>query len=647
MGHIAADEYAAAVKKGKSEAAACLAAGKRDTPKVLDEILPSQAGLSSVDLGVLEIPSDRIVGTKTAGRISAFSPSFRPLLNAGTEFSTKWMRLCDAHLSDTGITDPIECFEYLGEFYVQEGNKRVSVLRHFGAPRIPAHVCRLQPPLSDDPEVRIYYEFLDFYKLTKLYTIRYRRPGHYQKLLTLLGCSPDEVWTEEQRRNFRACYQYFLDALQTIDLSGHDILPEEALLLWLKLFKLQDLLTMSASELKKNMQALRDDLLASTDAPRLQTQVDAEAKAGLLTRLFSSADSGLKVAFVHQNSGGRSAWTQAHELGREHIMQVFGDKIHVRYYVDADTPEKAEAAIDAAAADGAQVVFITAPTLITATLKAAVKYPKVLFFNCGAGQPYSSVRSYYARTYESKFITGAIAGAISQNDRIGYVAAYPILGEIAGVNAFALGAQLTNPRAQVELRWSAQGGSPQDDLFAKGIRVISNRDNPIKSGSFLDYCAYGTYLLDDNAIPIPLASPVWHWGKFYEYVIKSLFSGSYRSDKTGHEALNYWLGLDSGMIGVRFSQKLPEGIRTMAEILRSGIAEGRIDPFFRRIVAQDGTVKNDGTRHFSPEENLRMDWLCENVVGEIPTIDEVLPMARPLIRQMGIFPEESTGRNSL
>lgn len=645
MESTSTEEYLFALKQGRKEVAELSAQGKPTEPAVLDELLPGE-GLSALDLGTLEIPIVRIVGTKSAGRISALSPAFRPLLDAGSEFAAKWIRLCDAHMSDAGITDPIECFEYLGLFYVQEGNKRVSVLRHFGACDISAHVKRILPPAGDTPEGNLYREFLDFYKITGLYTIRYRTPGHYGKLLSGLGMG-DAPWSQEERRTFRAYYQYFLDAFQTIDTAGYDILPEEALLLWLKVYSFSALGSMSAGELKKHMQSLRADLLASRDGVHLQTHVDAEAKGSLLDRLFSSADEGLKVAFVHQNSPLSSAWTLAHDQGRIHIQQVFGDKIQVRYYIDADTAEKAEAAMDAAAADGAQVVFTTAPTLSTATLKAAVKYPKVMFFNCCAAQPYSSVRSYYARTYESKFITGAIAGALAQNDRIGYVGAYPILGESAAVNAFALGAQLTNPRAQIELRWSAMGGSPQAELFAKGIRVISNRDNPVRSETFLDFCAYGTYLMDDSGSPVSLASPVWLWGKFYEYVIRSLFNGTYRNDKSGHEALNYWLGLDSSMIGVDFSRNLPEGVRTLAQMLRRGIEDGSIDPFKRRIVAQDGSVKNDGSLTFTPEEILHMDWLCENVVGEIPSARDIAPMAKPLVRQMGIFPEEAQGGGTI
>ena len=32
-----------------------------------------------------------------------------------------------------------------------------------------------------------------------------------------------------------------------------------------------------------------------------------------------------------------------------------------------------------------------------------------------------------------------------------------------------------------------------------------------------------------------------------------------------------------------------------------------------------------------------MDWLCENIVGEIPTFDQILPMSRTMVRELGIY----------
>ena len=635
---MATDEYAQALKAGQKEYKDLAAAGKPTHPAVLDELLPENSAETAVDVGLIEIPAERIVGTKSAGRITAFTPTFKPLLDAKSEFATKWISLCAAHLGDTGITDPILCYEYLGNFYVQEGNKRVSVLRCFDAPRIPGNVKRIMPAPSDDPRIRAYYEFLEFYKTAKLYCVQFRRPGDYAKLLNHLGKKIGDPWTEDEQRTFRAYFHYFRDAYLSMDARKEDVLPGEALLLWLELYPYEDLGKLSTAELKKSVAALWDDMVSSTkeDAVKVQTKAEDQTKTNLVTRLVSGRDT-LNVAFIHQLSPAQSAWVLGHEEGRTHIEEVFGDKITVRSYFDANTAEAAEAKIEQAVTEGAQVIFTTAPPLSTATLKAAVKYPKVRFLNCSVDQAYSSIRTYYGRIYEAKFITGAIAGAMAGDDRIGYIASYPIFGEPASINAFALGAQLTNPRAQIELRWSCVAGTPQADFLADGIRVVSNRDTPTQSKMYLDFCSYGTYLMDSRGGLISLASPVWVWGKFYEFVIRSILSGGWKRDKADATALNFWLGMDSGVIGVGLSDKLPEGVRQMANLLKANLESGTLDPFFRRIVAQDGSVKNDGQRHFTPEEVLHMDWLCDNVVGSIPPFEEILPVSQKMVRQLGIY----------
>ena len=640
------EEYSRALKLGQKEVAELSAAGKPVNPAVLDELLPGAAAEVVVDLGLLEIPSERIVGTKSAGRIAAFSPSFRPLLDPHSEFAMKWSVLCDAHLGDVGIRDPISCFEYLGNFYVQEGNKRVSVLRYFDAPRIPAYVKRIMPPPSDEPRIQAYYEFLDFFKVSRLYAVQFRRPKDYAKLLSALGKKSGESWTEEERRNFNAYFSYFKNAFRQINTHDADILPEEALLLWLQLYRFQDLGKFSDAEILKSLQALRQDLVSAASHDSIKVQTTAEpGKSGILNRIINPDH--LHVAFVHQLNPGTSGWVLGHEKGREYLEQVMGNRITVKSYFNANSAEEAELLLEQAVGEGAQVVFTTAPLLRAPTLKAAVKYPKVQFLNCSVDQPYSSVRSYYGRVYEGKFITGAIAGALAQNNRIGYIASYPIYGQAANINAFALGAQLTNPRAQIELRWSCVQGNPQADFIADGIRVISNRDAPAQSRMYLDFCSYGTYLVDDMGELIPLGSPVWVWGKFYELVVNSIFSGTWKSEKSGFTALNYWLGMDSGVIAVNLSDKLPEGLRTLAGFLQAALTAKTLDPFARRIVAQDGTVKNDGTSTFTPDELLHMDWLCENVQGKIPSFEELLPISQPMVRELGlhreIIPEQKEG----
>ena len=259
----ALEEYQQAVKAGLREQKALISAEKDPFPAVLDQILGDLSDTTTKDMGIVEIPVERIIGVKSAGRITAFTSSFKPLLDIDSEFATKWINLCEAHLTD-GIQEPILVYEYLGDFYVQEGNKRVSVLRHFGAPRITADVRRILPLPSEDPRIVAYYEFIEFYKTAKLYQIQFCRPGGYAELLAAIGKAPGEDWTEAERRTFSAYYQYFRDAFATQDALKLPMLPEEALLLWLQVYPFRELGRMTAKELNKTLSALQDDLLTFT-----------------------------------------------------------------------------------------------------------------------------------------------------------------------------------------------------------------------------------------------------------------------------------------------------------------------------------------------------------------------------------------------
>ena len=637
----ALDEYGRALRLGQKEHKELLSAKRDPYPAVLDDILTDLTTEVTQRVGLVEIPAEQIVGTKSAGRIWAFTPGFLPLLDAESEFASKWVSLCMAHMSDEGIRDPIVCYEYLGNFYVQEGNKRVSVLRYFGATRIPATVTRILPKNDGSARVKAYYEFLEFFKASGVYNVQFQRPGDYGRLLSAMGKTAEEPWTEAERLSFNAYFQYFRDAFDALNGRMLSIRPEDALLVWLTVYPYKDLGQLTADELKKSLHAIWENLtaLAQPEPVKVETETP-KAKGGIWGRIIPVGPEHLDVAFIHQLDTARSGWSKAHDEGRAYLEEVMGNAVTARSYFGADSPEQVEATLEQAVADGSQVVFTTTPQMGRATLKAAVKYPKIRFLNCSVDIPYSSFRTYYSRLYEGKFITGAIAGAMANNDHIGYIASYPIYGEPASVNAFALGAQMTNPRVKIDLRWSCQAGRPVPDFVQKGIRVISNRELPSQEQIYMDFCNFGTYQIEDDGQLTPLASPCWMWGKFYETVVRSIMSGSFDGGKDKTRAVNYWWGMDTGVIDVKLSDKLPEGVRVLAELLRQGLQDGSIDPFLRPIVAQDGSVKNDGSRIFTPDEILHMDWLCENVEGSIPQFDDILPISQPMVRALGVYRDE-------
>ena len=173
--------YQKAQRLGQRDYREKMIAGQSPFLPVLDDILRNVPVENQIPLGLVDIPLSFVVGTKTAGRTAAFASNFMPLLDAKTEFGIKWTNLCMAHLEE-GIRDPIRCYEYMGRFYVQEGNKRVSVLKYFDASSVLGNVTRIVPQYSDDPAVRMYYEFMHYYPIMNNYLFTFTKPVSYTHL---------------------------------------------------------------------------------------------------------------------------------------------------------------------------------------------------------------------------------------------------------------------------------------------------------------------------------------------------------------------------------------------------------------------------------------------------------------------------------
>ncbi len=634
MNQEATEQYLSALKAGQKYYKEAVAKGKPPYPAVLDEIIGDQS-LNQVDLGLTEIPAELIVGTRSAGRTAALAGNFMPLLDLGSEFATKWVSLCASHLAE-GIRDPIMAYEYLGRFYVQEGNKRVSVLKSFGAPTVSGRVIRLMPPKSDDEKTKLYEEFVWFNGLTGLWNVQMTKCGSYRKLLAALGMEEDHVWTQDEQRSFRAAFTRFSSALEKLGGGKPELSAGEALLVWLQLYPFAELKNLSAQELQQKLKSLWPDVLARTEEqPITVSTLPEEKEKGVLSKILDKvAGPGvLKIAFLYAYPPESSPWTRAHDFGRAQLEESLGDKISVKTYLAQK--HDYDGAFDEAIADGAELIFATVPGMIGACRKAAAKHKNLKILNCGLFQPYTGVRMYYSRLYESKFITGAIAGVMSDSDLVGYVANYPIYGVPAAINAFALGLRMTRPGAKVRVEWSCTKGDPVKALLEAGCSVISNRE-AVLPGDTRRALSLGTYRMCPDGQLQPLAMPRWAWGKLYEKIVRSVLSGAWdTAAKT--EAVNYWWGMDSGALDVELSEQLPEGVRGLGEILKRELAAGTLHPFRIPIRDQNGLVRNDGSRDLSPEEIMGMDWLCENVEGEIPPFEDLLPASREMTRLLGVY----------
>ena len=618
------EDYKNALKSGQRAYRACVARGQSPYLAVLDDILVNVNIVSQEPLGLVEIPAESIVGTKTSGRHTAFAPNFMPLLEADTEFAAKWSNLCEAHLEE-GIHTPIIAFEFMNRFYVQEGNKRVSVLKYYGAVKIAGTVTRLIPERNDSLENRIYYEFLDFYRLSKVNDVHFSKPGSYAKLQTLVCKASGESWTDDDRMNFAAFYTMFCQQFQQLGGDRLNITAGDAMLVYLSVYRYSDACDSTPAQMKANMEKLWNEVRVLTEPQAVHLSLEPTQSTGepLLAKLniFSSRPSELKVVFLHEHNAENSAWVRNHDKGRAALEKEFPDRLSVTCRENVNPEVDAEQILEDVAHDNADVIFTTSARMHTACLKVAAQHPKTRFLNCCLNAPHPLVRTYYPRTYEANYLLGMLAGILNLTDRVGYVAANPVYGVPAAVNAFARGLRTVRPNSHILLRWAClqEPGKPLDFSDCPDIELFYACSPFEPTGSAREYGLCRR--MPDGSIQ-PVALPVWKWEVFYIGIIRSIFEGTWDSGSSG-KAINYWWGFHSDAERLDYYETLPKGTQQLLDLLEKNLAANEFPIFPAGIFAQGHIPKAPTADTYTPKELMEMDWLGECVEGSLPRYDQL------------------------
>ena len=634
---IAVEAYARARKSGLKEYHNRMQ--KRQNPflPVLEETVPGLNALSRVPLGLMQIPLGKVVGTVSKGRTNAFGPNFMPILEPGSEFARKWVTLYEGIVAQ-GLNQPVVALEYMNRFYLVEGNKRVSVMKYLDSVSIEAEVTRVLPARSDDPEVALYHEFLSFWADTQINELWFSRPGSYAALCALTGKAPGEKWTDEERSDFRAAYMRFRNEYKAREaVSDRKKLPAttaDAFLIYLKACGYEGAPKKLEGQLRGEIRALWGEFEKEKQAGNVTLIMKPdELKQGgsLLNTLFGP--SSVKAAFLYTRDPGQSGWAYWHDLGRLNLESAMGERVKTTVCVCGD-PENCEGEIERLIAGGNELIFTTSPEMLAASMKASVKHPAAKILNCSLLASWQRVRSYYLRIYEVKFLIGMIAGALTENDRVGYIGDFPIAGSASSINAFALGARMVNPRVRVKLAWSTRSDfDPNDPFGDPSVQMISNRDVGAPSHHALEY---GLYAQRDGRKE-NIAIPVFDWSRIYASLARSVLKGNWKEDGVDKpRAVNYWWGLSSGAVDLVTSQRLDIGLKRLVELVKEHIREGVFFPFESIIRDQAGGIRCPVDSRLSPADVIAMDWLVDNVEGGFPAIDELREDARALVELQGI-----------
>ena len=374
-----------------------------------------------------------------------------------------------------------------------------------------------------------------------------------------------------------------------------------------------------------------DTATEATDGADASTEGDSEEAS-------EGDGSETRAAFVMVAPVGDAGWNFQHDLGRQGAEAATGvETAFVENIPEggAEFDEAVQNFID----DGYNVIFATSFGYQDATLNFANENPDVTFEHIsGFLMNDTNMGNTFGRMYQPRFIAGMAAGAATETDTIGYVAAFPIPEVIRGINAFALGVQAVNPDAVVEINWTSTWfGIPEETAAAQalidsGADVLSMHQDSTATGQAISE-AGGTFIgyhSDMSAqVDAYLTAPVWDWTPRYTEIIEAVEAGTYTPEP-------WWGGMADGVVDI----EVPESSPVAAEMqeVKDSILAGEFDVFDQgtildqegNIIIEDGIVQVELTDPFAPDVVvaaegdeihdgvlLTMNFFVDNVIGEI------------------------------
>ncbi len=335
---------------------------------------------------------------------------------------------------------------------------------------------------------------------------------------------------------------------------------------------------------------------------------------------IAEEDLPVRAAFVYISPPGDLGWTYEHDRGRLMLEDELGDLVETAYMEDVDEGPDAARVIRQYAQEGWDVIFTTSFGYMEDTYEVAEEFPDVVFEHCSGYMTRENMSTYFGRIYQPRYLSGLVAGAMTEENLIGYVAAFPIPEVIRGINAFTLGVRSVNPEAEVRVVWTNTWYDPvvereaAEALLDQGADIIAQHQDttePQKAAEERGMLSIGynsdmRQFVGDSV----LTSPQWNWGTYYVDTVQDIIDGTWRTSQ-------FWGDLESGVVMLaEMSPLVPDELRQQVETERERILNTDWDVFCGPIADQDGDEAVADGVCLSDEEMLNMDWFVEGVIGE-------------------------------
>lgn len=331
----------------------------------------------------------------------------------------------------------------------------------------------------------------------------------------------------------------------------------------------------------------------------------------------------VKAAWLYPSPRADEGWSKQHDEAREIVQKQFGDKLQTQFVENVVTPADAERVIRDLAAQGNNIIFATSFEYMNPGLKVAKEYPDVKFEHATGYKTAANFNYYNARFYQARYLAGKLAGAMTKNGKLGYVAAVPIPEVLQGINAFTMGAQTVNPDIEVRVVWTNTWYDPGKEadatktLIGQGCDIISHHTNSQAVASTAEAAkvkVISYHSVMKTAAPTQLIGAVTHhWDEYYAKRIQAVMDGNWKVDPL-------WGGAELHM--VRLSGITPEAPKAVVDDINAVYAKmekKEFNVFTGPVVDNEGkTVLAEGQQ--ADDQHLTtMNYFVKGVVGKVPS----------------------------
>lgn len=323
------------------------------------------------------------------------------------------------------------------------------------------------------------------------------------------------------------------------------------------------------------------------------------------------SDEPLKIAFVHVGPVADKGWSWAHDQGAKYI-EANMDNVEITTLESIPEGPDSQRVFEDLAADGNQLIFGTSFGYMDPMLAAAENYPDTVFMHATGFKTSDNMGNYFGAAEEGRYLSGMAAGAATETNLIGYVAAFPIPEVLRGINAFTLGAREVNPDAEVQVVWSSTWFDPPVEgdaaqaLLDAGADVIAMHQDSAAPGQAADaagakWVGYNTDMTE-FAPDAWLTAAIWDWGPYYLATAEAVRNGTWTSEA-------FYGDMAGGMVDIApYGDSVPDDIRALIDERKAQIIDGSFSVFSDPIVDQDGTERPLG-------DIFTMDYFVEGVIG--------------------------------